>query len=105
MAVGPYHRVDLAILGLVFGTVFSILTFFFTRTRQLWQAVLLACIGLLNIGVLFIANQVWAPNMAASGKSTPLVPMLVIVLILLLSGPVLGLFRRPVKTIFGKFIK
>lgn len=105
MAVGPYHRVDLAILGLVFGTIFSILTFFYTRTRQVWQAVLLACIGLLNVGILFIANQIWAPNMAASGKSTPFVPMLVILLILLLSGPILGLFRKPVKTIFGKYIK
>lgn len=105
MAIGPYHRVDLAILGLVCGLILSALTYAYLRTTPWPQAGLLGSIGLLNLGILYLANQVWSQHLAEVGKTSPLLPMLVILLILLLVGPFAGLFRKPVKSIFGKFIK
>ncbi len=105
MAVGPYQRTDLAILGLICGLVFSICTYIYTRARQGMQIAMLGFIGLLNIAILYLANQVWSVKMAAAGKASPLVPLLVILLILLLAGPFAGLFRRPVKNIIGKLLK
>lgn len=105
MAIGPYHRVDLAVLGLIAGVTLSGMTYAYLRTSIYAQAILLAGTGLLNIGLIYTANQVWAQQMTAAGKTTPLLPMVVILLILLLAGPVAGLFQKPVKMIFGKLIK
>jgi len=105
MAIGPYHRVDLAILGLVCGLAFSLLVYGYVRSAQPMQISLLCMVSLLGIGLLIAANQVWAVQLAEMGKGSPLVPMLVILMILLLSGPLAGLFQKPVDTIFGRYFK
>lgn len=102
MAIPPYNRADLAFLGLGCGLIFSLLIYIYTRSSASLQAGLLALIAVINAAILYLADRVWAEKMIAVGKASPLVPMLVLLLLLSLSGPLTGLLRKPIQFIVGK---
>ena len=97
MAIGPYHRVDLAVLGLILGMVFSALTYFYCRWKPKAQIVLLVIIGVLNISVTWLANTIWADHLEKMLKASPFLPMVLILVLILLATPateIIGRFLR-----------
>jgi len=102
MAIGPYHHVELAVLGLVLGLVFSVLTYFFNRAKPAVQGTILLIIGVLNIGITWLANTIWTAHLeklvkTVPVKNSPFIPMVIILALMLIATPVAG--------IFGKFLK
>ena len=105
MAIGPFHRVDLVWLSLASGLVFSWIIYTYTQSRIWVQTALLVLTGVINAAILALANHVWTPQMGAEGGPSPLIPLLVIALILLLAGPISGLFHKPIDKLFGKYFR
>lgn len=99
MAIPPFNRVDLAILGLIFGLVFFILTFAYYRSKNTVQLLILSIIASFNLVILWLANSVWSGYLSAMGKASPFLPMAVIMLLMLLAGPIAGLFHKPVERV------
>jgi len=102
MAIGPFHRVDLAFLGITLGLLLTVLTYIYTQTSTRIQLIIFIGIGLINVGVLWLANNVWSVELTELGKPSPFVPMVIILLILLAAGWVLGIFNKPIKRILNK---
>lgn len=100
MAIGPFHRVDLAILGLVFGLAFAGLTYFYVQGRQLVQGIILLAIALLNIALTWLANSVWSQHLADIGAQTPFIPMVVILCLIILAVPLARVFRTLLQKLF-----
>ncbi len=71
MAIGPYHHVELVVLGIIFGLNFSILTYFFNRAKPAVQGIILLIIGVLNIGITWLANTVWTAHLEKMVKPVP----------------------------------
>lgn len=105
VAIGPYHRVNLVVLGLVFGFIFSFLTLFYTQTKPLYQALVLAGIGLINIAITWLANTIWVSELAKQGvknygRFSPFIPIAVIIVLIILATPLSGLLSKPLKKNF-----
>jgi hypothetical protein len=102
MAIGPYHHVELAVLGLVLGLVFSVLTYFFTRAKPAVQGTILLIIGVLNIGITWLANIVWTAHLEklvkpVPVKNSPFILMMIILALMLIVTPVAGIITKFLK--------
>lgn len=100
MAIPPYNRADLAVLGVVFGMIFFLLTFFYVRTSKKLQIAILCAIGLINLGIVWLANYIWSGYEGSGshlGRVSPFIPFAIFVVLMLLSGPLAGLFSKPIR--------
>ncbi len=92
------------LLALLIGPLALLLTVliaaFFRGSWTVCIAVLVA-VGLVNMAVFWMGNQVWQPWLTSQGRPVPW-PLLAVLMSTLLVGPVLSLFGPPLRRILGR---
>jgi hypothetical protein len=93
----PFHRNDLVLLAAPLGLLQASLTYVYVRGRRpkLARWMVLASIWLLNGAPMLVAHRVWQPWLAERGRTSPILPLLIIVTVLAWAGPVAGLLGQP----------
>lgn len=104
LRAAPFHRNDLVLLAAPLGLLQGLLTYIYVRRgrAKAMQWAIMLCVWLLNAAPMLLAHRVWQPWLAARGRTSPVVPLLVIVTILAWAGPVVGLLGRPVRRSLGR---
>ena len=99
LRAAPFHRNDLVLLTAPIGLFQALLAYAYVRARGSEAArwVYLVSIWLLNAAPMLLAHRVWQPWLAARGRTSPVLPLLVIVTLLAWAGPVAGLLGKPVR--------
>jgi hypothetical protein len=97
LTAAPFNRDDIALLAGPLGLLFSFLIYSYIRQSDRWRIVVIASIGITNVVVVFIATNAWKSWMESRGATSPLLPLLVILTGLLLSGPLSALVLKPLK--------
>jgi hypothetical protein len=98
----PFNRQDLALLTFPGGLVFSAAIYFYTHAKDPARLILLALIWCVNASIFSLAYFIWQPWLAERGRATPILQLLVLSTGFIISGPVLGLFKKPLGRIFGR---
>lgn len=97
VTAAPFNRDDIALLAGPLGLLFASLIFLYIR-RSGWERIAaFTVLGLSNIGIAIIANQAWGSWLEERGAPSPLLPLLVLITGLLISGPVFGKLLPPIK--------
>jgi hypothetical protein len=102
ISAAPFNRTDLALLAMPLGLLMTTLVYTFTRGTDPVQYAVILGVGLVNAGLIVMANQVWTHWLTARGSSSPLLPLLILSALLLLVGPLAGLFLRPIQRTLGR---
>jgi hypothetical protein len=92
----------LALLTFPGGLVFSAAIYFYTHAKDPARLILLALIWCVNASIFSLAYFIWQPWLAERGRATPILQLLVLSTGFIISGPVLGLFKKPLGRIFGR---
>ncbi|HEY59578.1 MAG TPA: hypothetical protein G4N92_02660 [Anaerolineae bacterium] len=95
VAVGPFHRYELAYLAGPLGLLIAVLLYFYVCGKGPACIGILLGIGTLNLGIATLANQVWQPWLSAHGKPSPLLPLMIFSTLLLCVGPIAGVIGKP----------
>lgn len=98
----PFGRRDLALLAAPAGLLFAVLIYVYGRGSLLTRIAVLAGVGTVNVGLTWMAGQVWGTWLASRGSPSPVAPVLLILTGLLLAGPVVGLLGRPLRRAIGR---
>lgn len=94
MTAAPFNRDDIALFAGPLGLIFGSLIYLYIRQSALTRIVIIAGVGFINTAVALIASNAWGSWLENRGAPSPLVPLLIILTGLLLSGPVTGLLMR-----------
>jgi|GEM_PF-1407265 len=100
LLAAPFNRHDLALLAAPAGLLSGILTYLYCRGSDGSRALTLLGIAIVNAAALWVAHGVWQPWLAAHDKSSPVFPMLVVLIGALTCGPLLGLMTAPLRRSF-----
>jgi hypothetical protein len=100
----PFNRSDLALLAAPVGLLQAGLFYLYVRGRGEHPARWGYLLGMwvLNGLPILMAHRVWQPWLSARGRTSPLVPLLVILTMLACAGPIAGLVGRPLRRTFGR---
>lgn len=97
VSYAPYNRHMLSLLAIPVSFVIGWLVYQYCRRNEKVRLAALAGIAALNIGAVMVANQVWQMDAARAGLAAPVVPILVLLNVLLLAGPLIGAIGRPIR--------
>lgn len=97
VTAAPFNRDDLALLAGPLSLLLALLVSVYIRRPGLarWSAV--GAIGLVNTATVVVTTGALRPWLESRGASTPIVPLLVILTGLLLSGPLSALLLTPLR--------
>ena len=99
----PFYRYDLASLSIVLAGLIALLTYVFVKQADFaTRAAVIVGLGVLNALFIWLVNSAWQDWLVESNKASPLVPMLVLLTIVLLAGPVVGLVTRSVRPLLRR---
>jgi hypothetical protein len=98
----PFNRADLVLLMLPGGILFGLLIWFYIKASDTARVLFLVGAWLLNAGMFYLVHWVWMPWQSVRGGPSLLIPLLVFSTGFLLSGPVIGLLRRPFMRLWGR---
>jgi hypothetical protein len=101
LTAAPFNRDDIALMAGPLGVLFSYLIYVYIRQDDRLRIAVIAGIGVTNVVVVFIAVNAWQSWFESRGTASPLLPLLVILTGLLLSGPLSALVLKPIKRIGG----
>jgi hypothetical protein len=87
----PFNRLDVAILAAPVGLAMGFLVCFYMRTSPGGQVGALAILCAINAGLVWLLHGVWREWLLEQGKTSPAVPLLVLLNALLFAGPLLGI--------------
>jgi len=93
----PFHRYDLVLLAGPLGLTIAGLAYLYVRRAGPVRLVIIAVIGLVEVGAAWLASQAWQDWLLSQGRPSPLLPFLVLLTGSLLAGPVLGLLAQPLR--------
>ena len=102
VTAGPFSRCDLAQLGAPLGVLVAALIYACIRGTNPIRVAVLAGIGLVNAGVLWMAEQVWNPWFASHGQPHSYLPLLVFLMAPLTVGPLVGLAGRRLRRVIER---
>ncbi|MCJ7825896.1 MAG: hypothetical protein MUP44_13445, partial [Anaerolineales bacterium] len=74
-----------------------ILTYFYMRGTDAVRFGVIAGTGILNLALAGIANSIFSESAHMQGRPSVILPMVVFLTAMLLSGPVMAVLVRPIK--------
>jgi hypothetical protein len=101
LTAAPFNRDDLAILAGPLSLLMCILIYFYLREPGGKRIVILVTVALTNLAIVWIASSAWESWFENRGAASPLLPLLIIVSGLLVSGPLFALVLEPIKRMTG----
>ena len=97
VTAGPFHRYDLALLATPLGLLLAALVYVRARGPTPACVAVLAGVGFVNGGLLWMAERVWQPWYLSRGEPHTWWPLLLFLAGPLLGGLLLGLLGRPLR--------
>jgi hypothetical protein len=97
VTAAPFNRDDIALLAGPLGLLFSMVIYAYIFQSGKIRIAIIVGIGVVNVGVVFISASAWLSWLENRGAVSPLLPLLVIITGLLLSGPISALILDPIK--------
>ena len=97
VASGPFHRNDLALVAAPAGLLEAALTYLYVRRPGPARMVAFAGFWLLNVGLNWMASEVWGTWLVARDRPSMFWPMLAFLTVLLVAGSVLSLLGWPLR--------
>lgn len=99
----PFYRYDLASLSIVLAGLIALLTYVFVKQDDLATRIgVIFGLGVLNSFSICLVNTAWQEHIIEQGKASPLLPMIVLLAIVLVAGPVVGLITRSVRPLLRR---
>jgi hypothetical protein len=98
----PFYRHDIALMAAPVGLLFAALTYLYIRHPGHSRIIVIAFIGLANLGMTYAINSVWQSWVPMQNKPSPLWPLMILLTAALLSGPMLGIFIQPIRRRFRR---
>lgn len=86
----PFVRTDLASLAGPAGLLFAALLYLYVLGSERLRLVVIGTTGLFSAGLVVLVNSAWRGRMIQANQATPLIPLLVLMLLVLSSGPLVG---------------
>jgi hypothetical protein len=102
LTAAPFNRHDLSLIALPVGLLLGVFIYQYVRGPDAARFGILLGVAILNVGTIFMANQVWQEWLTTSGKPSPILPLLVLIMALLLSGPIMGAVVQPIRKALGR---
>ena len=102
VTAAPFNRTDIALLAAPLGLIIAALVYAYTRGSDAARIAVLLGVGIVNAGLILMADRVWMDWLTARAQPSPIVPLLIFTTILLLAGPIAGLFARPIQRKFRR---
>ena len=100
ITVAPFHRHDLALFAAPIGLLQALLLYTYVRGTDQGRIAAILGIGVINAGIALLASRVWQEWLANQGRPSPLLALLVIMSIVLISGPVWAWMTKSIQTRF-----
>jgi hypothetical protein len=97
VTAGPFHRYDLALLAAPFGALMAWLAYLYAMGSNKARILVLLGMGLLNLGAVLLADRVTRSWIVANERPSFILPLLVLITGMLISGPILGLIGTPIR--------
>ena len=97
ITAGPFLRHDIARYAVLVGLLMSALIYIYMRGTDMARFGVIAGTGILNLALAGIANSVWNASPFMEGRPSVILPMVVLLTAMLLSGPVTAVLIRPIK--------
>jgi hypothetical protein len=101
LTAAPFNRDDIAIFAGPLGLIIASLIYVYIFQPGILRIVIILGVGLVNTGAAVIATNTWSSWFENKGAPSPLLPLLVILTVLLFSGPVSGLILRLINRLCG----
>ena len=98
----PFYRHDIALMAAPSGLLLAALTYLYIRRPGLSRIITIVIVGLANLVLTYAVNSVWQSWRSMQNKPSPLLPLMILITVALLSGPVLGLFIQPIRKILRR---
>jgi hypothetical protein len=102
ITAAPFNRHDLSLIALPVGLLLALLIYLYIRGSDMTRFAVLLGVAILNVGTVLMANQVWRDWLTSRNKPSPILPLLVLIMALLLSGPVMGAMVQPIRKALGR---
>jgi hypothetical protein len=102
VTAGPFSRYDLGLLAAPLGGLVAALVYAYVRGTNLTRVAVLADMGFVDAGVLWMAEQVWNPWFASHGQPHSYLPLRVFLMAPLMVGPLVGLAGRPLRRVIER---
>ena len=102
LSAAPINRSDLTLLVAPASLIAAFLVYLYCRSTDMQRVLSMFGLVLLYAGVLWAILYAWQPWYLERGGTSPILPLFVIFLILLLSGPMLGILGTPLRRILRK---
>jgi hypothetical protein len=99
LTAAPFNRDDLALLAGPLGLLFGLFLYYYIRRPGSTRLILLACVALLNGGIVLLTTRALASWFASRGAVSPVLPLLFLITGLLLSGPLSGWAMKSLRRI------
>ena len=97
LTAAPFNRDDIALFAGPLGLIIAMLIYIYILNPGMIRIVMIAGVGVINTGAALIATNAWRSSFENRGAASPLLPLLVILTGLLLSGPISGLLVSPLR--------
>jgi hypothetical protein len=91
----PFYRHDLALVAAPVGLILMLLTYGYILGPDRIRILTFLGLALLNLVPVFLANQVWGDWLSNGNKPTATIPLMVLVTLVLFSGPFMGIVLHP----------
>jgi hypothetical protein len=96
----PFYRHDLALIAAPVGLVLSLLIYGFLIGPDRFRVLVLLGVGLINLSPILVTNQVWTEWLSKDGRPSFSLPLLVLLTVVLVSGPAMGIIINPIRKLF-----
>lgn len=98
VVAAPFNRYDVAIFALPLGLLIAILIYLYFKGSDTTRVLVIFGVAVLNVFVIFIAVSAWDAWLENAGKPSPLLPLIVILTLLLVTGPIAAGIMRPIRS-------
>jgi hypothetical protein len=96
-SAAPFNRYDLALLAAPFGLLMAWLTYRYALGSNKVRILVLLGMGSLNLGAVLLADSATRSWTLAQDRPSFVIPLLILITGMLVSGPILGLIGTPIR--------
>ena len=100
VAAAPFNRHDVAIFALPLGLLMAVLIYLYFKGSDTTRVLVIFGVAVLNVFVIFIAVTTWDDWFENASKSSPILPLIVILTTLLVVGPIAAGIMRLLRSYY-----
>lgn len=98
----PFYRHDLALISAPVGLLLASLTYGYVIGSERTRILSFLGIAVLNLSPVLITNQVWSDWLQREHRQPVVLPLMVLLILTLVSGPVMGVILSPITKMINR---